>query len=69
MTRPVCTQRDRRSGHSPTSPVAMLPGVVSARTSTSIGAIGPVRMEYGRTIAGVEFMSALMTDLVETVRA
>ena len=34
-----------------------------------IGAIGPVRMEYGRTIAGVEFMSALMTDLVETVHA
>ena len=32
-----------------------------------IGAIGPVRMEYGRTIAGVEYMSTLMTDLVETV--
>ena len=34
-----------------------------------IGAIGPVRMEYGRTISGVEFMSALMTDLVKTVHA
>ena len=34
-----------------------------------IGAIGPVRMEYGRAIAGVEFMSGLMTDLVETVHA
>ncbi len=34
-----------------------------------IGAIGPVRMEYRRTIAGVEYMSALMTDLVETVHA
>ena len=34
-----------------------------------IGAIGPVRMEYGRTIAGVEYMSTLMTDLVETVHA
>ncbi len=34
-----------------------------------IGAIGPMRMEYGRAIAGVEFMSGLMTDLVETVHA
>ena len=34
-----------------------------------IGAIGPVRMEYGRTIASVEFMTNLMTNLVETVRA
>ena len=30
-----------------------------------IGAIGPVRMEYGRAIAGVEFVSRVMTDVVE----
>lgn len=32
-----------------------------------IGAIGPVRMEYERAMAGVEFMTTLMTELVETV--
>lgn len=30
-----------------------------------IGAIGPVRMEYGRAIAGVEFVSRVMTEGVE----
>ena len=33
----------------------------------AIGAIGPTRMEYSRTIAGVRLMSDLMDDLVETV--
>ena len=32
-----------------------------------IGAIGPVRMEYPRTIASVDLMTNLMTNLVQTV--
>jgi heat-inducible transcriptional repressor len=33
----------------------------------AIGAIGPTRMEYSRTITGVRFMSTLMSELVEGV--
>jgi heat-inducible transcriptional repressor len=33
----------------------------------SISAIGPTRMEYSRTIAGVRFISSLMTDLLAQV--
>jgi len=33
----------------------------------SISALGPTRMEYSRTIAGVRFISSLMTDLLAQV--
>ena len=33
----------------------------------SISALGPTRMEYSRTIAGVRFISSLMTDLMAQV--
>jgi heat-inducible transcriptional repressor len=33
----------------------------------SISALGPTRMEYSRTIAGVRFISSLMTDLLTQV--
>jgi len=33
----------------------------------SISALGPTRMEYSRTIAGVRFISSLMTDLLSQV--
>jgi heat-inducible transcriptional repressor len=33
----------------------------------SISAIGPTRMEYARTIAGVRFVSSLMTELIAQV--
>ncbi|MBF8266781.1 MAG: Heat-inducible transcription repressor HrcA [Dehalococcoidia bacterium] len=33
----------------------------------SISAIGPTRMEYARTIAGVRFISSLMTEMVAQV--
>jgi heat-inducible transcriptional repressor len=33
----------------------------------SISAIGPTRMEYSRTMAGVQFISSLMTELVSQV--
>jgi len=33
----------------------------------SISAIGPTRMEYSRTIAGVRFISSLMTDMLTQV--
>ena len=35
--------------------------------SGAIGAVGPTRMEYSRTITGVRFMSSLMSELVEDV--
>ncbi len=34
----------------------------------AVGAVGPTRMEYSKTIAGVRFMSTIMSDLVEGVR-
>lgn len=33
----------------------------------SISALGPTRMEYSRTIAGVRFISSLMTDLLAQI--
>ena len=35
----------------------------------AVGAVGPVRMEYSRTIAGVELMASMMSELVEGVRS
>ena len=35
----------------------------------AVCAVGPTRMEYARTIAGVRFMASVMSDLVETVHA
>ena len=34
----------------------------------AVGAIGPTRMEYSKTIAGVQLISSVMSDLVEGVR-
>ena len=34
----------------------------------AVAAVGPVRMEYARTIAGVELMAAVMSDMVQNVR-
>jgi heat-inducible transcriptional repressor len=31
----------------------------------AVGAVGPTRMEYTRTIAGVDFVSSVMSDMVE----
>ena len=33
----------------------------------AVGAVGPTRMEYSKTIAGVKFVSTIMNDLVEGV--
>ena len=33
----------------------------------AVGAVGPTRMEYHKTIASVQFMASVMSDLVETV--
>ena len=35
----------------------------------ALGAVGPTRMEYSKAIAGVQFMSSVMSDLVETVHS
>ena len=41
-------------------------GIVGEATG-AVGAIGPVRMEYTKTIAGVELMAGIMSQLVEGV--
>ena len=38
---------------------------IPGRTVGALGAVGPTRMEYSRTIAGVQLMSTLMTDMLE----
>ena len=38
-------------------------GVVGEMAGT-VGIIGPTRMEYERTVAGVQFLSSLMSDLI-----
>jgi heat-inducible transcriptional repressor len=35
----------------------------------AVAAVGPTRMEYSKTIAGVQFMSSVMSDLVEVVHS
>ena len=35
----------------------------------AVGAIGPTRMEYPKTIAGVKFMSSAMSEMVEAMRS
>lgn len=35
----------------------------------AVGVVGPTRMEYSKTIAGVRFMSSMMSDLVHTVHS
>ncbi len=38
---------------------------IPGRVTGTLGAIGPVRMEYTRTIAGVELMSDILSGMVE----
>ena len=35
----------------------------------AVGAVGPTRMEYSKTIASVQFMSSVMSELVEGVHS
>ena len=39
---------------------------IPGRAAGTVGAVGPVRMEYGRTIAGVELMAMVMSDMIES---
>ncbi|MDA1348552.1 MAG: heat-inducible transcriptional repressor HrcA [Chloroflexi bacterium] len=41
---------------------------VPGRVVGALGAVGPTRMEYSRTIAGVRLLSTLMSDMVEAGR-
>ena len=41
---------------------------VAGEAAGAVGAVGPVRMEYSKTIGAVEFMAEVMTELVENVR-
>ena len=40
---------------------------IPGEAAGAIGAIGPVRMEYARTIASVDLMSDMMSEMVEAV--
>ena len=42
---------------------------ISGKASGAVGAVGPVRMEYTKTIAGVELMASVMSDLTESVHS
>ena len=42
---------------------------ISGVASGAVGAVGPVRMEYTKTIDGVELMSSVMSELVEGVHS
>ena len=42
---------------------------VPDRAVGALGAVGPTRMEYSKAIAGVRFMSSVMSDMVEAVDA
>ncbi len=41
---------------------------VAGEAVGAVGAVGPVRMEYTKTIAGVELMTSVMRSMVERVR-
>ena len=41
---------------------------IPGEASGVVGAVGPMRMQYDRTIAGVQLMVELMSDLIEGVR-
>lgn len=41
---------------------------IPGEAAGAVGAVGPVRMEYTKTIAGVELMADVMSELVESVR-
>jgi heat-inducible transcriptional repressor len=42
---------------------------IPGQADGAVGAVGPVRMEYGKAIAGVGMVVAIMNDMVEVVRA
>ena len=42
---------------------------IPGEATGAVGAIGPVRMEYSKAIAGVELMADVMSDLVESVHS
>ena len=41
---------------------------VPGEATGAVGAVGPIRMEYTRTIAGVGLMAEVMSEMVENVR-
>jgi heat-inducible transcriptional repressor len=42
---------------------------IPGEAAGAVGAVGPVRMHYTKTIAGVELMASVMSELVESVRS
>ena len=66
MVRVTIGQENRGDMLWPLSVVICQYGVPDAAVG-AIGAVGPTRMEYPKTIAGVRFISSLMSELVQSV--
>jgi heat-inducible transcriptional repressor len=47
--------------------IVIVPYGIPGEATGAVGVVGPVRMEYGRAIAGVELMARIMGELVESV--
>ncbi|MCI0441193.1 MAG: heat-inducible transcriptional repressor HrcA [Chloroflexi bacterium] len=67
IVRVVIGQENRGDMLWPMSVVICQYGIPGAAVG-AVGAVGPTRMEYSKTIAGVRFMSSVMSDMVEAVR-
>ena len=42
---------------------------IPGQASGAVGAVGPIRMEYAKAIAGVEYMTHVMSEMVESVHS
>ena len=67
MVRVVIGHENREDRLRPLSLVLSQYGI-PGEASGVVGAVGPMRMQYDRTIAGVQLMVELMSDLVESVQ-
>ena len=68
VVRVVIGQENRENMLWPLSVVIGQYGIPGEATG-AVGAIGPVRMEYTKAIAGVELMADVMSELVESVHS
>ena len=68
VVRVVIGQENRGDVLWPLSVVIGQYGIPSEAAGT-VGAVGPVRMEYARAIAGVELMALVMSEMVESVHS
>ena len=68
IVRVIIGQENRGDLLSPLSVVICQYGIPDAAVG-AVGAVGPTRMEYSKTIADVRLMSSVMSELVESVQS